>query len=210
LISKIKPSDDNFLYQDFSISELCKVCGIDYDSGKNHKNVKDTIKKLADKSMWLKLDTGVEVLLRWIDKAWINKRAGIIQIKLDKDMKPYLLHLHKHFTSYELIYTLAMRSQYSIRLYELLKSYAYQNSKEFDIDELKRILFAESYERYPDFKRKVLDIAMREINELSDVFITYEVIKVGRRYGKIKFSIGVKNDFVEWYPTRKKIESILD
>lgn len=210
LISKIKPSDDNFIYQDFSITDFCKVCGIDYKSGKNYKHVKDTIKALSDKSVWLIHDAGAETLVRWINKAWVNKKSGIIKLRLDDDMKPYLLQLQERFTSYELYYTLAMRSQYSIRLYEILKSYEYRRRKDFEIDELKRILFADNYTRYPDFKRKVIDIAIREINDLSDINVTYEVIKTGRKVSKIEFFIKLKKDIDERMQTWTRIEEILN
>jgi plasmid replication initiation protein len=85
-----------------------------------------------------------------------------------------------------------MKSQYSVRLYELLKSYEWRHSQTFQIEELKRILSAENYTRFPDFKRYVLDISMREINDLSDLTVTYEIVKEGRRYAKLDFSIKLK------------------
>jgi len=210
LISKIKPDDKDFIHQDFSIVDFCKVCGMDYDSGKNYKNVKDTIKALSDKSVWLTLESGTETLVRWINKAWINKKSGLIKMRLDDDMKPYLLQLKARFTQYELFYTLAMRSQYSIRLYELLKSYEYRRKWTFELDELKRILSAENYTLFGNFKGKVLDIAMREINDLSDLNVSYQVIKTGRKFGKIEFSIALKRDIDERMRTWARIEEAIN
>lgn len=209
MISKVKPDDDSFIEQEFSVLEFCQVCGIEPNSGKNYKNVKDAIKTLADKSAWIMLESGTEILVRWINKAWINKNSGIVKIRLDDDMKPYLLQLQERFTQYELIYTLAMRSQYSIRLYELLKSYEYQHRKIFNLDDLKRILSAENYTRFPDFKRKVLDIALREINDLSDLNVTYEIIKEGRRYTRLEFSIRLKKDTAERLQTWTRIDEVI-
>lgn len=211
MISKIKPDDEDFIEQDFSIIEFCKVCGIETNSGKNYKNVKDAIKALADKSVWIMLDNGTETLIRWINKAWVNKKSGIIKIRLDDEMKPYLLQLQNNFTSYELLYTLAMKSQYSIRLYEILRSQEYKRKAViFDIDELKRLLSAENYKRFPDFKRYVLDIALREINNLSDLNVTYEIIKEGRRYAKLEFSIKLKKDMKERLETWARIDEVIN
>ena len=210
MISKLKPETIDFEHQNFSIIEFCKVCGIDYDNGKNYKNVKDTIKSLADKSIWLKLDKDSETLIRWINKATINKKSGFIKIKLDDDMKPFLLQLQQNFTSYELLYTLAMRSQYSVRLYELFKSHEWRGRCKFDIDELKKVLFAENYKRFPDFKRYVLDIAIREINDFTDIAIDYDIIKVGRRYGGIEFNIRTKKNIKERMTAWGKIDEILN
>ena len=210
LISKIKPNDYDFAVHEFSIIDFCRICGIDYDNGKNYKNIKDAIKNLADKSIWITLEDGSETILRWIDRAWINKKSGLVKIKIDDMMKPYLLRLKARFTQYELFYTLAMRSRYSLRLYELLKSYEYQQKKTFDINELKRTLSTENYVRYPDFKRYVIDIAMKEINELTDISIEYEVIQEGKRYTKIKFSIEVKKNMQERLKAWNKIYEIID
>jgi plasmid replication initiation protein len=210
MISKIKPDDEIFMEQEFKIIEFCRVCGIETNSGKNYKNVKDAIKALADKSVWVTLETGSETLVRWINKAWINRKSGVIKIRLDDDMKPYLLQLQERFTSYELLYTLAMKSQYSVRLYELLKSYEWRHRQTFQIEELKRILSAENYTRFPDFKRYVLDISMREINDLSDLTVTYEIVKEGRRYAKLDFSIKLKKDLDERMRTWAKIEEVIN
>jgi len=105
LISKIKPDNNDFILQDISIPEFCQVCGIDEKSGKNYKDIKDAIKSLAEKKAWLMLEDETEVLISWINKAWVNKHSGNIKIRLDDDMKPYLLQLQTRFTQYELLYT---------------------------------------------------------------------------------------------------------
>jgi len=210
MISKIKPDEDEFIYQDFNIAEFCRVCGIDGTNGGNYKALKNTIKELSDKSLWVMLESGTETLMRWINKAWINKKSGNIRLRLDDDMKPYLLQLQERFTQYELLYTLAMRSQYSIRLYELLKSYEYKKHVVLDLEELKRLICAENYIRYPDFKRYVLDISMREINDLSDLSVTYEIIKVGRKYGKIEFIMQIKKDMEERLRTWARIDEVIN
>ena len=192
LISKIKPNDKEFEEYEFEIRKFCRLCGIDYDNGKNYKNVKETIKKLSDKSLWVKLDTGKQVLLRWINEASIDEKTGVIKLRLHNVMKPYLMELKSRFTQYELVYTLGMKSRYAIRLYELLKSYEHRGRWVVEIENLKKLLSAEIYERYVDFRRKVLEIALREINELSDIYAAYEVIKSGRKYVKIEFEVRVK------------------
>ncbi len=210
LISKIKPEDMILKDHTFEIRDFCKMCNIETNSGANYKYIKQTIKALRDRSIWVTLENGSETTLAWIDKVTINKQSGTLIIKIDEIMKPYLLQLQERFNQYELMYTFAMKSQYSIRLYEILKSYKYQHRKIFDLEELKRILSAENYIRYPDFKRKVLDIAMREMNDVSDLTITYGIIKEGRKYAKIEFFIGIKNDMDERLVMQEKINEVIN
>ena len=210
LISKIKPEDMELKEHIFDILDFCKVCGLDKRSGENYRYIKQTLKDLRDKSIWVELNNGMETTLAWLDKVTMQRTGGKVIIKFDDMMKPYLLHLQEKFTQYELLYTLAMRSQYSIRLYELLKSYEYKKRWIFDIEDLKRLLSAQNYTRFPDFKRKVLDISMREINSLSDLVVTYEIIKEGRRYAKIEFSMRIKKEITERLQTWKRIDELIN
>lgn len=210
LISKIKPEDIEFKEHIFEIRDFCRVCGIEPNSGSTYEYIKNTLKDLRDKSIWVELESGIETTLAWIDKVSMIKDSGKVIIKIDNDMKPYLLQMQKCFTSYELLYILAMKSQYSIRLYELLKSYEFKHKIISDIDDLKKMLFAEKYNRFPDFQRKVLDISMREINDLSDLIVTYEPIKDGRRYAKIEFSVKMKKGVDERLKTFAKIDKVIN
>ena len=99
LISQIEYADTDFKLYDFSIVDFCRVCGIETDNGKNYINLKNTLKEIADKSVWIKLDDKRETIVRWIEKPYIDYGSGIVQIKLDKDMKPFLLQLKEKYTS---------------------------------------------------------------------------------------------------------------
>lgn len=209
LISKLKPNDDELMLYEFDTKEFCQVCGLSDQSGKHYTSLKQTIKNLSDKSFWITLEDGTETLLRWIEKPYIQPKNGVIQIKFDQDMKPYFLELKEHFTQYHLYYILAMRSQYSIRLYELLKSYEFRQSIRFGLDNLKNKINAETYHRYPDFKRKVLDIAIREINEYSDIYIQYELKKTGRKVTEVLFRINPKRNLEDRVETWTRIEKKL-
>ena len=212
LISQITPYDDEFKLYEFSIQEFCKVCGIDETNGKNYLNLKDAIKEIADKSLWITIEEDEETLLRWIEKPYINKKDGIIKIRLDSDMKPFLLQLKRDFTSYELIWTLHFKSKYTIRLYELVKSIHYHDLEPFErvyaLEKLKKLLDAETYKTYQTFKERVLKRAVNEINQYSDKTVTYEAIKTGRSVSSIKFLVSSK-DSLEAAKIRSDIEKEL-
>lgn len=196
LISQITAFDEDFKLYEFSIAEFCKVCGIDDTSGKNYTDLKQAIKDIADKSLWITIEDE-ETLLRWIEKPYINKNSGTIKIRLDEDMKPYLLQLKENFTQYELLWTLHFRSKYTIRLYELIKSIHFHEletyTREFKLDDLRRMLGAENYSTYQTFKSRVLIPSVNEINAYSDKNVEYEPIKQGKAIVRIRFSISTKD-----------------
>lgn len=185
LISKIQPDDTELKTIDFKLIEFCKICGINYNSGTNYKQIKDAIKKLADKSVWVKTENGAETLVRWIEKPIINN--GTVKLKIDDDMKPFLINLKQQFTQFELYNVLPMKGKYSMRLYELFKSFQKLTSCSFKVDDLKQNLLCENYKRYPDFKRKVIVPAIEEINTVTDISVSFIEIKEGRKVVKLKF-----------------------
>ncbi len=192
LIAKMLAYGAKTEYYMFSIFDYCKVFGIS-QSGQIYANIKLAIKKLANNCFLLKLnDNKTMILLKWIESLCINKETGAIKIKLDNRIKPYLLQLQDNFTVYNLCYVVAMKSKYSLRLYEHFKSYENSGKWEVEIEELKRILCAKNYSRFPDFKRNVIDVAVLETNKFGDICVTYKITKKGKKYSTIIFSINSK------------------
>lgn len=220
ICSKIKPIEfqeqQGTKYQleyEFNILDYCRTCNVE-NNGRQYEDVKTTLKTLADKSMWLKQEDGTEVLVRWLAKAKTNKRSGKALIRIDEDLAPYLFDLQSKFLSYGLKNILNMKSQYSIRIYELVKSYHDMKIGQTDhrskmekmkspqsiewvleLEELKKLLMVnevKSYSRYPSFRQKVLEPALKEINELTDLSVQIESVTKGRKVVKIKFKVAVK------------------
>jgi plasmid replication initiation protein len=159
--------------------------------------------------MWVTLDNGLHTVVRWIERPYIDDNSGIIKIKLDELMRPYLLGLKDRFTAYNIYYTLAMRSKYALRIYEILKSYENLGEWTFDIEELKKTLCIEKYSMYKDFRVKVIDVALKEINELTDISVTYQVEKKGKKIDRIILKMKSKKDIKDIIETYKKIEQKL-
>lgn len=199
ICSMIKPLDSSGVYQleyEFNIRDYCKVCGIDYDNGKNYIEIKAVLKHLRDRSVWLEMPDGSESLVGWLSKVNASKKSGIVKIRLDEDLVPLLFDLGQKFTQYQLYNILAMKSAFSVRMYELLKSYAFQKSKTFDIDELKHLLMVDglkAYYNFNNFRTKILEKAQEEINELTDLNIYFEPIMKGRKVVRVRFKIDTKS-----------------
>lgn len=193
-VSKIKPDDTKDTWYTFTINEYCNVCGIAKNNGKNIDDVKTALKQLRDKSFYLLNQDGDYETVGWLDKAIVSPKSGKVRIRFDETLQKYLMGLYNNYTQYSLLCVLPMRSAYSIRLYELLKSYVGLKRKEmdFDIDDLKIKLNA-PYERFPDFRRKALEIATREINQYTDIEISWEPIKKGRKVMAVKFRMSERN-----------------
>lgn len=195
-VSKIKPQDQAGTEYIFTINEYCTVCGINRNDGRTIENVKQALKSLRDKSFYTLDENGAWITIGWLSKVKVQPKSGKIKIKFDEDMQKYLVGLYENYTQYALLCVLPMRSGYSIRIYELLKSYAGQRRHRvhFDLDELKEKLNAK-YDRFPDFRRYVLEIATKEINRYSDIEVTWEPEKKGRKVIGLTFIIRERDTF---------------
>lgn len=189
IFSMIKPNDSINQIYTFSINDYCKVCGIDSTGGRCYADIKQSLKNLRDKSFFLMKEDGTETTVGWLDKVWINKGSGKIKVRFDETLEQYIIGLLENYTQYELLSTLPMRSQYSFRMYELLKSYAFTKRHTFDTDELKRLLAAEKYVNFKDFRKKVIEIAVKEINLYTDIEVNWEPVFKGRRVIQVNFDI---------------------
>lgn len=194
VVSLVKPDSDQLEYT-FRLADFCETAGLGV-AGKNYTKVRDALKKLRDRSIWAEQEDGSITTLAWFHWVTMHPRSGKVTVSLDPRIVPYVLQLAAHTTRYELLSILPMTSQYSIRLYEICKSWAYKGSVRYDIAELRRMLMINDDKmlRYPDFRRNVLDTAMGEIRRYTDLDVTYEPVKDGRSYVAIRFNIRRKNE----------------
>lgn len=111
----------------------------------------------------------------WLASAEYKNGEGIMLLTFSPKLKPYLLQLKKAFTSYRLNNILSLKSAYSIRLYELLKKWQYLNKWECSIENLKEKFGIEQdkYKLYGHFKARVVEPAVKELNEKTDIQISY-------------------------------------
>ncbi len=193
-ISKVKPEDDERTEYSYELKDFYKVCGITKDT---YTSTKRMLKALSDKSWWIKKD-GKESLIRWFNTIDCDPNSGKVVFKFHERIMPYLVKLVEQgefYTSYNLKYILPMSSKHSPRLYEILKSYQKNNNMWFfEIDTLKYMMDCENYVRWPDFRRYALDPAVEEINKYTDICITYDAKKEGRKVTKIMFYMDEKTD----------------
>lgn len=167
--------------------------------GINVKNVYRDAEKIANdlgsKRFTIKTSTG------WINLGWISsmeyKHAeGVIRVLISPDLIPFITELKK-YTSFRLENILTLHSSHAIKLYQLLVLYKKVGERTISLDELRSMLgvtSSKSYFQYRAIKQRILEISKREINEKTDLTISYSEIKKGRKVDSIKFKILQKTE----------------
>mgnify|MGYP004508148501 CR=1 FL=1 len=190
IFSMIKPSDTELPRYEMSIYEFLKLCGVDPHNGSMYKQVKKNIEDIANaKVQWIRLaGTQKITMFRWLSSATIDEGTGKIVLTLDQSLKPHLIQLKEFYTTMNITYTLPMKSQYSLKIYELCKSYQnlYLTKKEkgeplvWSIETLKKQVDCNAA-NWAHVRRTVLDKAKSEINGHTDIYFDYEVYEKDRQ-----------------------------
>lgn len=128
---------------------------------------------------------------RWVSKIAYVDSAGILELVFAPDVIPLITQLEQSFTSYELKQISSLTSKYAIRLYELLIQWrSISKTPVFLVDDFrfKLGLGSDEYKIMSNFKKKVLDAALTQINEKTDIVASYEQHKSGRNITGFSFS----------------------
>ncbi len=187
IIKNTDTSTYNKLEYEYSFQDVFQDLDIHESTEKAIRNIKLIFKKLRDKSLLI-TENEVETAVSWINK--VSFKDDRIIIRQDEDMNKYLVMIKTNFTDERLGIILKYKSQYAVRLYNIMNYYGKPKNKTFKLDELKTLLMVENiitYESFKEFRKYVLNQAIKEINEYSDLLMEYETIMSGNKIIKINF-----------------------
>ncbi len=131
----------------------------------------------------------------WVQSVFYIDHDGKIEIRFSKDILPYICQLKNQFTIYKIKNIGMMSSSYGIRLYELLMQHLSFGKRDLSIEWIKdNFQISKKYPAIKDFKKWVLEPALRDINEKSDLWVNFSQKKTGRKVTHICFVFGLKED----------------
>ncbi len=182
-----KPEDLDVV---FDSQEYFGIFGIS-NSGSNYKDLKRHILELRNQGFYIKTGENKIATASWIKEAEINTKSGKVKVTLDKKLVPYLVNLKNHFFTYELENISKFTSTYSIKLYELFKSWLWAGSeKTFELKYLYDLLgMSKTNKVFSKFESRVLKPSIEEINEKTDLFIKYAVNRIKGTATSIEFTV---------------------
>jgi plasmid replication initiation protein len=133
--------------------------------------------------------------INWTSSVTYMPKLGKVRLRFGYDMIPYLSDLSAKFTEYKLHNVTRFKSGHSIRLYEMLMQWKTPRKLEIEVTELKRQLQIEdNYPAMCDFKKRVIDVAIKEINDYSDIHVNKPTqTKAGRVITHLCFTFRFKD-----------------
>ena len=143
---------------------------------------------------------------RWVSRIFYVDDLALLEITFAPDVVPLITRLEEHFTSYQAKQVAHLTSKYATRLYELLISWREVGKvPQIEIGEFRNRLglLDDEYTAMHNFKKRVLEPSIQQINEHTDITVTYEQHKKGRVISGFSFKLKQKQQ-------AKKIESKRD
>ena len=133
---------------------------------------------------------------RWVDKIGYIDDLGCVELVFASDVIPLITRLEERYTEYELKQVVELQSEYAIRLYELIIQWrSVGKTSQISLAELREKLgLVDEYQRIEAFKRRVLDLAITQINKHTDITAEYEQHKQGRVITGFTFKFKVKKN----------------
>ena len=194
VISMIEPEDESFKLYKINVKHFANLSGL--DSNALYNELREVALQIKSKPLVIQghLEPGdpnpTELITSWFADVVIQANGdGYFGVSISERLKPYLLQVKREFFKYRLAYVLHLRSGYAIRLYQWAKRWQYSVKRRITIDELRVVMGTVELTPkgnikktllalYKDFKKRALLPAVTEINEKTDISVSFVENKV--------------------------------
>jgi len=179
-------------------SDYAKLFNVSPDA--SYKALKEAVNNLFNRQFsytaeYKKTGKVGVVRSRWVSRIFYVDDLALLEITFAPDVVPLITRLEEHFTKYEAKQVAHLTSKYATRLYELLIAWREVGKTPiFELQQLRKNLGVEDneYQRMHHFKSRVLETAITQINEHTDIKATYEQHKQGRTITGFSFKFKQK------------------
>jgi plasmid replication initiation protein len=178
--------------------EFAKECGI--ESHTAYEGLQDAVDRLFGRYFSYVSGAGNPVKCRWVYRLEYKNGMGQIDVSFPTEVIYMFTVFNKEnpFTIYDRKHIQQMTSIYAIRFYELFMQYKSIGTRTIELDKIKNMFqLDEKYDRIFDLKKRVVDVALEQINQHTDYTVSYEQVKRGRTVHALKFLFAPKKPVIE-------------
>lgn len=196
LISMINKDDVEFKKYFIRLKDFTEL--INSKSKNTYKYSHSLISELLSNP--IKID---DAQMNWISYGKYKKGEGVITFEIHRELKPYLLQIKNNFIKYNVMNILPLKSSYIMRLYEICKDKLEEGTRykkvkkvnyELSIENMRELFsIPKSYQYSSGIKLRILDKAVEQFKKNTDIQISYEDVKIGRRTDSIILTIEKNN-----------------
>lgn len=212
-LANMQNEDQSHYVIKLTYKTLANIIGIGVETGYTNK-VRSVLNSLRKREISIQeRSSQKEEYSQWLDANLISSIKapgdGTVEIKIDSVLIPYFINLVNTYTTLDVKCLISFNSQYSFRIYQIIQQFKNTGFRRINIDTLRDVLqIGDKYPRTNDFKRFVIDPAIKDINDKTPLNITYKFNGgVGKKQADhISFYFGTKNDIDINIETNKEFD----
>lgn len=182
-LSKINPNNKETRIVRFQLDDFRKIMGIGADVNISHFRL--AIRRILQQIVEVPNEKGSGYRAFQLFKEAVVEKDEHDEwyVELDAHDKalPLMFDFKTKYFKYELWNALRLKSSNQIRMYEILKQYEKIGKREISVKQLRELLGIDEkeYDRWNNFKARVLDSCQEALKENTDICFTYERGKAG-------------------------------
>lgn len=202
VIMQIEEKDNELKPYVVSIKKLAELLHV--SPSNLYRDIDKITNDIMNNPVFIKKEDENENKVRWVKIPWITRcdydsEIGV-SIKLNDELKPYLLNLKDEYNKYAYDNLLKMKSVYSSRLYELINGKILTDTIPLSgvkviltVQEIREACNCEDkYKQFSNFVARIIEPSVQEINALTMIELSYGYIKKGRSVVAIEFLVIMK------------------
>ncbi len=189
---QVRKGDEDFKTYQLRIKDFQEDLGLK-DNHALYERMIEIVKRLMTRVVQIRYENGNVEQFPFVTWSMHKHKEGTIGIIFVPKLKPHMIDLKERFTSFYDYNVLSLRSQYSMRIYELIKQYEKIGKRTIAVADLRRMLrLQDKYRSYNMFKKKVIEQAKKDLDNHCDISFEFTERKEGRKIAQIDFHIKKK------------------
>lgn len=196
-------------------SDYVKTFSVSTKSGAAYRALKSAANELFDATFkWQSKDENGKQEInvsRFVQRVTYVEEAAYVKIMFSQDIMPLITRLDKRYTEYDLIQISDLKSGYSLRIFEMFMQWVGNKTPPIiNLEDFRERLglLDDKYATMGDFKKRVLDPSIEEINLKTNIEASYEQKKEGVKIVGFrlisKYKKPIKNKVID---AEKEVES---
>jgi plasmid replication initiation protein len=192
-ISKINPSVFPSTSKPFKFEMTAQEWKEQFGDDNPWRALKRSAEKLIGRTLTLhsktaQSNTPDKTMLNWFEEAKFFNKQGRVVVTFTRSVQVRLAGMLEQFTTIDLLAVSELTSIHAVRLYELLSQFKSTGYRIMSIEDFRFAMDAVNTNKgTKELKRAVLNPAVKQLNEKSDLFCIVEDIKEGRTITGFKF-----------------------
>jgi plasmid replication initiation protein len=192
-ISKINPSTFPDVNKPFKFEMTAQEWKEQFGGDNPWLMLKRSAKKLMGRTLTLHSKTTQsnvpdETMLNWFEEAKFFNKQGRVLVTFTRSVQVRLAGMLEQFTTIDLLAVSELTSIHAVRLYELLSQFKSTGYRVMILEDFRFAMDVVNTNKGTKYlKNQVLNPAVKQLNEKSDLFCVVEDIKDGRTITGFKF-----------------------